>query len=92
MTRPSHHPICRTSLPLLLTMVDTRLTWSPRSVAEVLGTGSIPAELEAILAEHCRTVRKDGLARTLEERTGWGLHAFLSHITLGEVPVPGLER
>ena len=73
-------------------MVDIGLLWSPRSVAEVLGTWSIPAELAAIFAEHFRTVRKDGLARTSEERTFRGLHAFLSHLSLGEVPVPGLER
>ena len=73
-------------------MADSRLTRSPRSVAEVLGTGSIPAELAEILAEHCRTVRKDGSARTLEERKGRVLHAFLSHRALGEVPVTGLEK
>ena len=68
----SPSPLWCTPLPLLLTMSDTRLTRSPRSVAEVLGTGSIPAELAAILAEHSRTVCKDGLARTPEERTGRG--------------------
>ena len=73
-------------------MADTRLTRSPRSVAEVLGTKSIPAELAAILAEHSWTVRKDGSARTPEERTGRVLHAFLSHLALGEVPVPGLDK
>ena len=73
-------------------MADTRLTWLPQSVAEVLGSGSIPADLAAILAEHSRTVRKDGLARTPEERTGRGLLAFLTLLALGEVPVPGLEK
>ena len=58
----------------------------------MLGTGSIPAELAAILAEHSRTVRKDGTVRTLEECTGWGLNAFLSLLALGEVPVPGLDK
>ena len=58
----------------------------------MLGTGFIPAELAAILAEQYRTVRKDGSARTPEERTGRVLHAFLSHLALGEVPVPGLDR
>ena len=79
-------------LPLLLIMADTRLTRLQRSVAEVLGTGSILDELAAILAEHSRTVRKDGSAHTPEERTGRGLHAFLSLLALGEVPVPGLDR
>ena len=73
-------------------MADTRLTRSPRSVAEVLGTGSILDELASILAEHSRTVRKDGSARTPEERTGQVLHVFLSHLVLGEVPVPGVEK
>ena len=73
-------------------MADSRLTRSPRSVAELLGTGSIPAELAAILAEHSRTVRKDGSARTLEERTGLGLHDFLSLLAVREVPVPGLDK
>ena len=73
-------------------MADSRLTRLPRSVAEVLGTGSIPAELAAILAEHSWTVPKDGSARTPEERTGRLLHAFLLHLALGEVPVPGLEK
>ena len=64
-------------------MVDLGLPRLQRSVAEVLVTGSIPAELAAILAEHFRTVRKDGTARTPEEHTGWGLHAFLSHHRVG---------
>ena len=73
-------------------MVDPGHPRSPRLVAEVLGTGSILAELAAILAEHSRTVCKDGSVHTPEERTGRGLHAFLSHLALGEVPVPGLEK
>ena len=73
-------------------MVNPGLPRSPRSVAEALGTGTIPAELAAILAEHSRTVRKDGTERTPEERTGRGLHSFLSHLALGEVPVLGMER
>ena len=73
-------------------MFGMGLPRSPWSVAEVLRTGTIPAELAAILAAHSLTVRKDGSARTLEECTGRGLHSFLSHIALGEVPVPGLER
>ena len=79
-------------IPSPLNMVDPGLRRSPRSVVEVLGTGSIPAELVAILAEHYQTIRKDGTARTPEERTGQGLHSFLSNLALGEVPVPGLER
>ena len=55
-------------------------------------TGTIPAELDAILAAHSRTVRMDGMARTLEERSVRGLHSFLAHLVLGEVPVHGLER
>ena len=85
-------PLCRTPLPLLLIMADTYLTRLPRSVAEVLGTGLIPAELAAILAEHPWTVRKDDSACTPEERTGQVLPAFLSHLALGEVPVPDLEK
>ena len=34
----------------------------------------------------------DETARTPEECLGWGLHSFLEHLTLGEVPVPGLEQ
>ena len=71
-------------------MVNPGLLRSPWSVAEVLGTGSIPAELAAILAEHSRTVGKYGTARTSEERTEQGLHAFLSSLVLGEMPVPSL--
>ena len=73
-------------------MVNQGLLRSPRSVAEVVGTRSIPAELVAIFAEHSRTVRKDGLACTPEERTGREMHAFLLHLALGEVPVHGRER
>ena len=73
-------------------MVDTGLPRSPRSVEEELGTGTIPAELVAILAAHSQTVRKDRTARTPEERTGRGLHSFLFYLVLGEVPAPGLER
>ena len=76
-------------------MVDPGLPWSPRSVAVAvavaLGTGTIPAELATILTAHSWTICKDGLARTPEQRTGRGLHSFLSHIELEEVPVPGLE-
>ena len=72
-------------------MANTRLTRSPQSVAEVLGAESIPAKLAAILAEHSRTVCKEGSACTPEERTGRGLHAFLSLLALGEVPIPGLD-
>ena len=87
---PPSPPLCRTPLPLLPIMADSHLTRSPRSVAKVLGTGFIPAELAAILTEHSRTVRKDGSARTPEERTEQGLHAFLSSLVLGEMPVPSL--
>ena len=73
-------------------MVDPGLPRSPRSVAGVLGTRSIRAKLAAILVENSRTVRKDGTARTPEDHTGRGLHAFLSHLALGEVLVPGLEQ
>ena len=72
-------------------MIDLGLSRSPRSVAEALGTGTIPAELAAILAAHSRTVRKDSSAGTPEEHTGQGLHSFLSHLTLWKVLVPGLE-
>ena len=58
-------------------MVNPGLPQSPRLVAEALGTGSIPANMAAILTEHSRTVRKDGTAHTPEERTVRGLHAFL---------------
>ena len=34
----------------------------------------------------------DRTACTLEERSGRGLHSFLLHLALGEVPVPGLEK
>ena len=85
-------PLPTAAALLLLTMVELGLSRSPWSVVKVLGTGSILAELAAILAKHSWTVRKDGTARTPEERTGQGQHAFLLHLALGEVPVPGLER
>ena len=72
-------------------MVDPGFPRSPWLVAEALGTGTVLADMDAILAAHSRTVCRDGLARTPEERTGRGLHSFLSHIVLGEVPVPILE-
>ena len=62
---------------------------TPQSVAEALGTGAIPA---AILVAHSHTIRMEGTARTPEERSGRGLHSFLAHIVLGEVPVPSLEQ
>ena len=78
--------------PAAATMVNPGLSWSPQSVVEALGTRTIPAVLAAILAAHSRTFRKDGLARTPKERTGGGVHSFLSHLALGEVPFPDLER
>ena len=62
---------------------------TPQSVAEALGTGAIPA---AILVAHSHTIRMEGTARTPEERLGQGLHSFLAHLVLGEVPVPSLEQ
>ena len=73
-------------------MVNQGPPQTPHSVAEALGTGAIPADLAAILAAHSRTVREDGTARTPEERSGRGIHSFLAHLALGEVPVSGLER
>ena len=78
--------------PPPLTTVDLGLPRSPLSLAEVLGTGSIPSKLAEILAEQSRSVRKDGTARTQNERTCRGMYASLLHLTLGEVPVPELER
>ena len=68
-------------------MVNTGLLRSPWSVAEALSIGTILVELFTILAAHTRTIRKDGTARTPEERMGRGLHSFLLHLMLGEVPV-----
>ena len=68
----------------------------PPAVTTVGGGGAWdrahPGRAGHDLAAHSWTVRKDGTARTPEERTGQGLHFFLSHLALGEVPVPGLER
>ena len=73
-------------------MVNLGTPGPPRSVAEALETGAIPAELAAILATNSRTVCMDGTACTLEERSGRGFHSFLAHLVLGEVPVLGLEQ
>ena len=73
-------------------MVDSGLPLTPWSVAEALGTRTIPAELAAILMAHSRTIRMDKTPCTPEEHWGRGLHSFLAHFALGEVPVPGLER
>ena len=73
-------------------MVNTGLPRSPRLVLETLGTGTIPADLAVILVAHSQTVSKDGTACTPEECMGRGLHSFLSHLALGEVPFPGLEH
>ena len=85
-------PVLHAAASWMLTMVDPGLPRLPRSVAEVLGTGSILSELAAILAEHSWTVHKEGLVRTPEERTGRGLHAFLLYLAFGEVTVSGLEK
>ena len=85
-------PLLHAAASWMLTMVDPGLPRLPRSVAEVLGTGSILSELAAILAEHSWTVHKEGLVRTPEERTGRGLHAFLLYLAFGEVTVSGLEK
>ena len=73
-------------------MVDPGLRRTPWLVVEALGTRTILAEFAAILAAHSWTVPMDGTACTPEERMGQGLHSFLLHLMLGEVPVPGLER
>ena len=81
----------RRTLPLPLAMVKSALPRPPRLVAEALGTGAIPANLAAILAAHSQTVYEDGTACTPEERSGRGIHYFLAHLALGEVPFLGLE-
>ena len=65
-------------LPPRLTLVDPGLLWSPRLVVEALGTGTIPADLAAILTAHSWTVRKDSSACTPKERTFRGPHAVHS--------------
>ena len=48
-----------------------------------MGTGTIPAELTAILVAHSQTVRKDGTARTPEECSVRGIHSFLAQLASG---------
>ena len=72
-------------------MIDLGLPRTPWEVAEALGTRKILSKPAAILAAHSGTVHMGGTARTSEERLGRGLHSFLVHLALGEVPVPGLE-
>ena len=73
-------------------MVDLGPLRPPRSVAEALGTRSIPAKLAAILAVQSRTACDDGTALTPEKRLGRGIHYFLSQLASGVDPVPGLKR
>ena len=73
-------------------MVDPPTLQPPRSVAEALETGSIPAELAAILAAQLRTVLKDGAALLAEKRLCQGIHSFLALLASGLYSVPGLER
>ena len=61
----------------LPTMVDPGPPWPSRLVEEALGTGSIRAELTAILAAHFRTVCEDGASLLAEKRSGQGIHSFL---------------
>ena len=61
-------------------------------MAEALESGTIPAELAAILAAHFQTVCEDGAALSLEKRSGWGIHSFLEQLVPGVDPVPSLER
>ena len=73
-------------------MVNPGPPWPPLLVAEALGTGSIPAELSAILVAHFRTVRKDGAALLAEKRLGRGIHSFLAQMASGLDPVHRLYR
>ena len=73
-------------------MVDLEPLQPHRSVKEALGTGAIPAELAPILAAYSQTVRKDGTARTLEERLVQVIHSFLAQLVSGVDLVPRLER
>ena len=61
-------------------------------VAKALGTGAIPAKLDAILAAHSRTVGEDGTALTPEKCLVRGIHSFLAQIVSGVDPVLGLEQ
>ena len=65
---------------------------TPRLVAEALGTGTILAELSAILAARFWVFREDGAALSSEKRSGQGIHYFLAQLTLGVEPILGLER
>ena len=73
-------------------MVDMGPPWPPQLVAEALGNGSILGELDAILADHSRTILEDRKALSAEKRSVWGIHSFLTQLTLGLDPVPGLDR
>ena len=85
------HSFCR-HRPLLPppAMVDPGPLRPPRSVAEALGTGSIPADLAAILGTDSRTVRED--RADLPPEKCLGINSFLEHLALGVDMVPGLER
>ena len=61
-------------------------------VAEDIGTGTIPADLAAILVAHSQTVHEDGTDRTPEERLGRAIHSFLAQLASGVDLIPGLER
>ena len=61
-------------------MVELWPLWPPRSVAKALGTRATLAELAVILAAHSQTVRKDGMERMPEERSGRVIHSFLAQL------------
>ena len=73
-------------------MVNPPTPRPPRLLAEAMGTGVIPAEIAAILADNSRSVRKDGVALLAEKRSIRGIHSFLAQLESGVDPVPGLER
>ena len=73
-------------------MVNLGTLRPPRSGAEALGNGAIPAELATILAAHSRTVREDGTACTLEVRSVRVIHYLLAELASGVAPIPSLER
>ena len=64
----------------------------PWSVAEALGTRSIPTDLSGILEDRSWTVCKYGASLSLEKRSVWEIHYFLTQLALGMDIFPGLDR
>ena len=78
------------ALVRLTTMVDPDPPLTLQLVAEALGIGAILADISTILMDRFRTVREYGADLSLEKRSGFGIHSFLTQLVLWVNLIPGL--